>query len=691
MTGVAIGLATEIRATAPDDDRPERDRLVLDRERLASRSHLSGAFDWEWARIDDPARALATEIDALAGLDWVPADPFRLDARWRGDVATAWPGVGWFRASFDVAEDLVDVPLAILVEHVGAVEVYSDGGLIVESGVIGEDRAMTRAAVQQRPAVVWFDRPGPHRLIVRYANHRVDDSLRVGRWGGFFVRIGLAEHMIAWDAAKVDWRAGTMGWFLGIFLSFAVLHLLLYAFHREIRANLDFAVLCLFSAALVWLLLVQDRLVDPAWLIQIDVVMNIFGVLWGLAAVGFVYRVFLERTPRIHRLFFVPVAAILAIVSPFVSGIGTSAIFLFLLAVSAEMVRVVVVALRAGRPGARTVGAGVAILALCFSAGLLANLGLLPRSRTIGVVVPFLGLVALVGSMSVYLSSVFARIHRDLRQQLSRVEELSAEQVAQARRLGEEAVARTRLEAEVSRKAAELEEARELQLSMLPESMPEHPGFELAAFMETATEVGGDYYDFATAENGELVVAIGDATGHGLRAGTMVTATKTLFQMVGREPDLSRSLGRSARALRGMNLKRLAMALTLARFENGQLRVAAAGMPPVLVFRAATGAVETFLVGGMPLGGRLSFPYREVSTPIAGGDVVLMMSDGFPERRGPDDALLGYARAESAFAASAARDSAPQSVIGDLRDEAERWAAGEAADDDVTFVVVRVS
>ena len=82
------------------------------------------------------------------------------------------------------------------------------------------------------------------------------------------------------------------------------------------------------------------------------------------------------------------------------------------------------------------------------------------------------------------------------------------------------------LEIENERKTKELEEARQLQLSMLPKELPQLPNLEIAAFMRTATEVGGDYYDFMVNENGILNVAFGDATGHGLQAGTMVTLMK---------------------------------------------------------------------------------------------------------------------------------------------------------------------
>ncbi len=80
-----------------------------------------------------------------------------------------------------------------------------------------------------------------------------------------------------------------------------------------------------------------------------------------------------------------------------------------------------------------------------------------------------------------------------------------------------------------ARKTHELEEARNLQLSLLPGQLPQLPNLEIAVYMKTATEVGGDYYDFKVAADGTLNIALGDATGHGMQAGTMVTLMKGLF------------------------------------------------------------------------------------------------------------------------------------------------------------------
>jgi serine phosphatase RsbU (regulator of sigma subunit) len=67
---------------------------------------------------------------------------------------------------------------------------------------------------------------------------------------------------------------------------------------------------------------------------------------------------------------------------------------------------------------------------------------------------------------------------------------------------------------------------------MLPEKFLYHQEFEIAALMQTASEVGGDYYDFYEGPGNQLTIAIGDATGHGARASMLVAATKSLFNLL---------------------------------------------------------------------------------------------------------------------------------------------------------------
>ena len=69
-----------------------------------------------------------------------------------------------------------------------------------------------------------------------------------------------------------------------------------------------------------------------------------------------------------------------------------------------------------------------------------------------------------------------------------------------------------------------------------------HPEFEIASTIMTASEVGGDYYDFHLEEDGPLIVVIADATGHCGKAGLMVTAAKFLFTLYGSRKKTCRKL-----------------------------------------------------------------------------------------------------------------------------------------------------
>ncbi len=264
------------------------------------------------------------------------------------------------------------------------------------------------------------------------------------------------------------------------------------------------------------------------------------------------------------------------------------------------------------------------------------------------------------------------------------------------------------VQAELARKSHELEEARRFQLSLLPRCLPDHPTLELAVAMTTATEVGGDFYDFYTGADEEvLTVAVGDATGHGARAGTMVTVVKSLLIADAGGSAPAEFLCSANRAIRRMELQRMTMALCMARFEGRTLTIASAGMPPVLVHRAhrdgsgdgasdAGGAggprtgeetVEEIALPGMPLGG-LDETYRESTLELAPGDTVLLLSDGLPELPNRAGDPLGYAAVQRRFGEVA--DNPPEEIIRALEQAARAWAGGATPADDLTFVVARV-
>ena len=243
-------------------------------------------------------------------------------------------------------------------------------------------------------------------------------------------------------------------------------------------------------------------------------------------------------------------------------------------------------------------------------------------------------------------------------------------------------------ETENERKTKELEEARQLQLSMLPKTLPQLPHIDIAVYMKTATEVGGDYYDFNVAMDGTLTIVIGDATGHGMRAGTMVTSAKSLFNSYADHPDIIFTFREMTRCIKQMQFQSLAMCLTMLKIQNNKLFMSAAGMPPVYLFRSKHRIIEEHLMEGMPLGTMDNFPYELKEMELFFGDTILLMSDGFPELQNQHHEIFGYKRAKNSFEEVAEKE--PERIISYLKEIGSRWTNDKEPDDDVTFVVIKV-
>ncbi len=634
----------------------------------------------------------------------LPDRPPPVTAQWQpqssllraGETPSDWAGAGWFVAVVDLEANLTALPLALRFQrHYGASRIFLDGVLLAEIGRASLDPATLVPELGRAPILFEVQSAGAHEIAIHFVNPEWERYHRVGYPAGFFVQLAEANGAIASRVAESSRFAGRRGLFAGIFLSFALLHFLLFAFRPQGRENLDFAVLCTSLAALAFLLAHKGLVDDPRIVFWSEGAMNVAALSFALFGVRFVHRVFSGATPatassplprwlRWASLALVPVM-MWSVVRP---GAAIGPVFLLMLLALLEMARCVTLAVLRRTPGARIVGLGILALALGFGAGVLATMGVLPGIPALTFVVPFASVLLLIVSMSVYLSRRYARTQRDLEHQIEQVRLLSEDKLREERRLREQMIQNELLEAEVARRDEELEEARQLQLSMLPQEIPTHPRAELAAHMETATEVGGDYYDFDLGKDGVLTLAIGDATGHGMRAGTMVTATKSLFNALGGDPDILATVKRSNLALKRMNLRNLNMAFLLARFHDGQLRVTAAGMPQPLIHRAASNEVEALEVGGMPMGSISFFPYQTVDVELGVGDTVLFMSDGFPERANPEGEQIGYERATELFSRVARQSS--QAVIDHLVRAGDDWAEGAPPDDDVTFLVLSV-
>ena len=244
------------------------------------------------------------------------------------------------------------------------------------------------------------------------------------------------------------------------------------------------------------------------------------------------------------------------------------------------------------------------------------------------------------------------------------------------------------LEIENERKTKELEEARQLQLSMLPKELPQLPNLEIAAFMRTATEVGGDYYDFMVNENGIVNVAFGDATGHGLQAGTMVTLMKGFFTADSSKLGIEEFMSHCSRVIKDIKLGRILMSFSYLKIEKNNLQVTSAGMPPIYYHHKDTNQVEELIIQGMPLGAMRNASYKIVEKEIKTGDTILLLTDGLPEQMNGSEEMFDYSRVKNSF--NEIVENSPNTIIEKLVEAGDKWMNGRVQDDDITFVVIRI-
>jgi serine phosphatase RsbU (regulator of sigma subunit) len=138
-----------------------------------------------------------------------------------------------------------------------------------------------------------------------------------------------------------------------------------------------------------------------------------------------------------------------------------------------------------------------------------------------------------------------------------------------------------------------------------------------------------------------------------------------------------------------MNLRGLFMAMTMLRVKDNAVQISSAGMPATLIYRAATKQVEEIFIKAMPLGSIVNFPYEQRQILLSKDDCVVILSDGFPEMFNPQNEMLGFDRAAEIL--SEVGGKSPQEIINCLVGIGEEWSGTRAADDDVTFVVLKAT
>lgn len=249
-------------------------------------------------------------------------------------------------------------------------------------------------------------------------------------------------------------------------------------------------------------------------------------------------------------------------------------------------------------------------------------------------------------------------------------------------------IAMVDIEKESERKSRELQEAKQLQLSMLPHVSPELPHLDMGMFMKTCVEVGGDYYDYKVDASNNLTVIIGDATGHGVRAGIVVATVKSYFHTMSHDVSPEEMIRRVSEGIRNLQVRNMYMGLTIMRLQGNKLTISSSGMPPLLYYRKATDKVEEILIKGLFLGSSLQEKVETREFEVKPGDVLLAMSDGLPELFNKKKEMLDYERISQRFSEVVAEPA--EGIIRAIENLSIEWTDHGDINDDIALLVMKM-
>jgi serine phosphatase RsbU (regulator of sigma subunit) len=237
----------------------------------------------------------------------------------------------------------------------------------------------------------------------------------------------------------------------------------------------------------------------------------------------------------------------------------------------------------------------------------------------------------------------------------------------------------------------ELRVARLIQQTLLPKTLPELPGYDVAAYYQPAREVGGDFYDFLDLEDGRLGLVVGDVTDKGVPAALVMATTRTLLRAAAQRLFSPGDVLRRANDALVTDIPPnmfITCLYAILDLESGRLVYANAGHDlPYRRRRAGRSeGAEELRATGMPLGLMPGMGYEEKEIVLEKGESVLFYSDGLVEAHDPHREMFGFPRLQGLVGTHRSGGSA---LIGFLLSELTRFT-GENWDqeDDITLVTL---
>jgi len=245
------------------------------------------------------------------------------------------------------------------------------------------------------------------------------------------------------------------------------------------------------------------------------------------------------------------------------------------------------------------------------------------------------------------------------------------------------------------RMSSELDIAARIQKDVLPKEAPKIPGLDVVAKSRTASEVGGDTFDFLASPDGnQTFIYIGDVTGHGVPAGLVMMMVDTLVTtLVSQGINNSRDVILHTNELLTPRISaRLFMTAVMLRWDSGhqQMFYTGAGHEHVLVYHAKDESVEPIRSGGIALGmvPDITKIAQEKEIALEVGDSIVLFTDGITEAKNQAGEMYALEKLSQSLKQHGYRPSA-ESIFDKLTQDFANFVGEYVQTDDITMIVIK--
>ena len=235
----------------------------------------------------------------------------------------------------------------------------------------------------------------------------------------------------------------------------------------------------------------------------------------------------------------------------------------------------------------------------------------------------------------------------------------------------------------------ELQLARQIQKTFLPDELPEIPGFDLAVVWHTARQVGGDFYDVFALSSGKVALLVADVSDKGLPAALYMTVARTLIRAIACDFSTPAETLKRVNELLQLDSTQsffVTLVYMILDINTGYLSYSVAGHPPP-VYTNSGGETCTLNRGGIALGITHPIEVKDEEILLAPGDSIILFTDGITEMRDLNEIEYGSVRLRRTMQETS--DLSAQGIIDHVTKDMDDYRASEALDDDYTILVLK--